>query len=410
MKKTTFVIFIILSSVIQLYSQTWVRSLNGNSIWSVCKDSQGFVYAGTTGSPNGLYKTTDGGNNWVNILSGTSNYLGIAVDSNGNIFAANASNGLMKSTNGGVNWINLPTSVFNNKTVQTVACGKSGFIYVGTVTGGIFRSTDYGVTFPDTAVSSASIVSLFVDQYNPDKIFAGASSVSGATGVYISTNAGLTFTGPHNLYNCWGFIQKTVNELYMITTTSGYPFLKTTDGGYNWSAVSALSGAMRGITKDPGGNIYVCGNGGVFKSTNDGISFINFGLTYSGNLIISSGNKIFAGITGSANGGVWIYTDTTLVNIGNNNQLTSNGYILHQNHPNPFNPKTEILFESSKKEFVEISIFDLSGKKIEFLIKRIFGPGKHSVLWNAERYSSGIYFYVLKTPTYTGSGKMILLK
>ena len=399
------------SFVLQLNSQTWVRTLSGNSIWSVCKDIQGFIYAGTTGTPNGIFRTTDGGNNWTNILiTGTSNYLGIAVDSAGNIYAANLSNGLMKSTNGGINWTNIPLSFFNNKNVQTVICGKNGYVYVGTVTGGIFRSTDFGVTFPDTSLSTATIVSFFIDQYNPNKIYAGASSASSSTGVFISTDAGLTFTGPHNLYNCWGFIQYTPNELYMITTTTGYPFLKTTNGGYNWSTVSSLSGAMRGITKDIAGNIYVCGNGGVFKSTTNGVSFTNSGLTYSGNLIVSSGNKVYAGISGSANGGVWIYTDTTLVNIGNNNYLTGNGYVLHQNHPNPFNPSTEIIFETSKKEFIELSIIDISGKMIESLFKGDTGPGKHSILWNAAKFSSGIYFYILKSQSYTCSMKMILLK
>jgi|WetSurSiteA1Bulk_404760.scaffolds.fasta_scaffold07691_3 photosystem II stability/assembly factor-like uncharacterized protein len=410
MKKTVLVIFIMFSFVIQLNSQTWVRTLSGTSIWSVCKDIQGFIYAGTTGTPNGLYKTTDGGNNWTNILIGTSNYLGIAVDSAGNIYAANLSNGLMKTTNGGTNWTNIPISFFNGKNVQTVACGKNGYVYVGTVTGGIFRSTDYGTTFPDTSISTATIVSFFIDQYNPNKIYAGASSASSSTGVFISTDAGLTFTGPHNLYNCWGFVQNAPNELYMITTTTGYPFLKTTDGGYNWSAVSTLSGAMRGITKDIAGNLYVCGNGGVFKSTNNGVTFSNYGLTYSGNLIVASGDKIFASVSGSANGGVWIYTDTTLVNISNNKYLANQGYLLQQNHPNPFNPSTVIIFESIKREIVELAIIDITGKVLETIFKGEIYPGLHKVVWNASGFSSGIYFYILKTPSFSGSGKMILLK
>ncbi|MCD4795972.1 MAG: T9SS type A sorting domain-containing protein [Candidatus Cloacimonetes bacterium] len=80
---------------------------------------------------------------------------------------------------------------------------------------------------------------------------------------------------------------------------------------------------------------------------------------------------------------------------------------LFQNHPNPFNPITNIQFDIKENETGVLSIFNLKGQIIE---SQRFNSGKHDYLWNAENCSSGIYFYKLKAGNHEETKKMILLK
>ena len=303
--------FLLISTQI-IFSQTWIRKIDGFSMWSIGKDYSGNLYAGTTGTARGIFKSTDFGETWINVFStGASNYLGIACDSLNNVYAANASNGMVYSTDGGQSFTLIPASIFNNNTLNTVACGKNGHIFAGATNGGIWRSTDYGVTFSNTALQTFSIVSISVNRFNPDIIYAGASSTS-ANGFFISTDGGLTFSASANPINVWDILQTNGNILYTPTTSSPYPFSKSTDGGLTWVTTSNQPGAMRGATLDLVEDIYISGNGGVFKSTDSGVSFVNHNLTFSSNKILTFENKIMVCVTGTTNGGVWIFTDTQI--------------------------------------------------------------------------------------------------
>ena len=405
-----FIVVFVLSSKISL-SQTWTQTLNGIAMWSVCKDNLGNIYAGSSGTVKAIYKTTNEGQNWLTLLTGSpSNFLGLSVDSLGNIFGANVSNGVMKSTDGGNNWVNIPISAFGNKNVQSIVCGKNGYVLVGCNNGGIFRSTDFGVTFPDTALTGITIVTLIGDRFNSNIFYAGASSTTGLTGLFISTNSGFSFSGPYNINSCWGVMQKSSSELYMVTTSTGTPFTKSTDGGYNWSTVSAQPGSMRGCSLDLAGNIYINGNGGVFKSTNDGLSFTNTGITASGNQIVSHGNKMYAALTGSTTGGVWIFTDTTLTSVAPVTTGIPQNFELKQNYPNPFNPVTTIEFSVPVTEFITVKIVDIMGREIEMPVNQIAKAGSYKFTFNSKGLSSGIYFYRLTSGKTNIQKRMILLK
>jgi hypothetical protein len=70
------------------------------------------------------------------------------------------------------------------------------------------------------------------------------------------------------------------------------------------------------------------------------------------------------------------------------------------NHPNPFNPETTISFSlnTGNIEDAEISIYNTKGQKVDSLpviLSRVDGS-QYSTIWNAEKFSSGIYFYQLK--------------
>lgn len=405
-----FIVVFVLSSEISL-SQTWTQTLNGIPMWAMCKDRFGNIYAGSSGTVKAIYKTTNEGQNWLTLLSGSpSNFLGLSVDSLGNIFGANVSNGVMKSTDGGNNWANIPITTFGNKNVQAVVCGKNGVVVVGCNNGGTFRSTDYGVTFPDTSLTGVTVVTLFVDRFNPNIIYAGASSTTGSTGFFISTNSGFSFSGPYNVNTCWGVMQKSPNDLYMVTTSTGTPFTKSTNGGYNWSTVSAQPGSMRGCSLDLAGNIYINGNGGVFKSTNDGLSFVNAGVTASGNQIVSHGNKMYAAVTGSTTGGVWIYTDTTLTSVTPVTTGIPKSFELKQNYPNPFNPVTIIGFSVPVTGLVTIKIFDVLGKEVWTLVNEKLQPGTYGTSFDGSKLTSGVYFYKISAGDFRETKKMLLVK
>ncbi|RPI14172.1 MAG: T9SS C-terminal target domain-containing protein, partial [Ignavibacteriae bacterium] len=74
------------------------------------------------------------------------------------------------------------------------------------------------------------------------------------------------------------------------------------------------------------------------------------------------------------------------------------------------NPSTSIKFALAKAGLVSIKIFDVSGREIQELVNSNYNAGSYEVKWNANNYSSGIYFYTIKTNGFTETKKMILIK
>jgi hypothetical protein len=88
---------------------------------------------------------------------------------------------------------------------------------------------------------------------------------------------------------------------------------------------------------------------------------------------------------------------------------------LHNNYPNPFNPSTAISFDLSSENLVNIEIYNSKGQKIKSLINKTYAPGKYTLIWAGKddynkQVTSGIYFYKIKSGSYTHTKKMILMK
>jgi putative AlgH/UPF0301 family transcriptional regulator len=69
-----------------------------------------------------------------------------------------------------------------------------------------------------------------------------------------------------------------------------------------------------------------------------------------------------------------------------------NKFKMYDAYPNPFNPLTQIRYEIPTEGFLEISIFNLRGQKVETLVNEFTQPGKYSTSWDASLVSSGVYF------------------
>ncbi len=95
--------------------------------------------------------------------------------------------------------------------------------------------------------------------------------------------------------------------------------------------------------------------------------------------------------------------------IGNHLEVPK-GFFIGNNYPNPFNPITNIKFGIPSPTLVKIRIYNSQGKEIETLISQYLSTGTYTVSWNAERFSSGMYFYGVEADGFNELKKMILIK
>ena len=85
-------------------------------------------------------------------------------------------------------------------------------------------------------------------------------------------------------------------------------------------------------------------------------------------------------------------------------------YSLSNNYPNPFNPLTTIKYQIPELSIVTLKVFDILGNEIETLVNEEKSIGKYEIEFDASRFSSGVYFYQLRSGEFISTKKMILLK
>jgi hypothetical protein len=90
--------------------------------------------------------------------------------------------------------------------------------------------------------------------------------------------------------------------------------------------------------------------------------------------------------------------------------LIPSEFKLSQNYPNPFNPSTIIEYEIPEDAFINLTLFDMLGNEIKTLLSEQKSKGIYKIQINADDFSSGIYFYRLKTDKFSEIRKMVLLR
>ncbi|MCI0449901.1 MAG: Omp28-related outer membrane protein [Chlorobi bacterium] len=100
---------------------------------------------------------------------------------------------------------------------------------------------------------------------------------------------------------------------------------------------------------------------------------------------------------------------TTPTGIHQQNNVPSE-YSLSQNYPNPFNPTTNIVFTIPKSEHVSLKFYDMMGREVATYLDAVVEAGTYKAEVDASSWSSGIYFYTLKTNSFVETKKMTLVK
>ncbi len=346
--------------------------------WLITPDSS--QYPGTY-----ILKTTDGGNVWSkSMFTDTNIFLNTVFFQDSQKGYMGGGPSLIVYTNdGGINWTRADTDTslifglpvykikfFDNNTGY--ACG--GF---RDIAGIVWVTTNSGVNWKGTMVAPEPFFD--VDALSSTKAVVSGGDLEFGSSTVWTTNAGANWhydtLGVFGLAT--GISFRTKIEGWM-TGSYSRKFLYSIDSGFTWESVYTVdSSSLFDVTFPDSSTGYACGAGGAilkYQRTSSGVN-----------------------------------------NLSEN--FSPESFVIHQNHPNPFNPVTKINYELKSEGYVRIVIYDLLGREMEKLIDKKQTQGTYSIQFDASSFSAGIYyckFYYAddKYPenVISGSMKIVLMK
>jgi photosystem II stability/assembly factor-like uncharacterized protein len=385
-----------------------------------------------------VWRSSNGGTNWVKISQGQSFFDMSFMDYNTGYAISNK---VYKTTNHGINWTDLPiiSAMYSPKYDKMKIAGNT-----------VFGQISYGYA------GGGNIVYFF------DEIYKTQNDGTNWTKILSGGGSGSPSGSSSNTYDDFWFIDANTG-FTILNHSSGSPtsssasceVLKTTNGGTNWFAqfskdscilnqlyfLNASTGFFSIST--PRGT--VSQGKGIFKTTNGGTNWTFLTSFYAENFIFTNEYTAYTPGFGSSDGGVnWVqqfsphsptaikfinnYTGYIVGNEGAIYKTTNAGglnvgvnqisaevpdkFSLSQNYPNPFNPSTKINYELKNTNYVSLKVFDLLGKEVATLVNEKQSAGSYAVDFNSAEFNlpSGIYFYTLNAGEFKETRRMILIK
>jgi hypothetical protein len=356
----------------------------------------------STNTP-GIHRSTNEGANWTIHFGNVTNVRCFSTRGS-TIYAGNSpySGGIAKTTNDGINWIN---EGFYDWAVYAILAE----------TPNIVASTyQHDIWFKENPAGNNWYQSNIYDGFNVYAL-AGKDSIILAgiptSGVYRSTNAGVSFITTLNYSQSIGSIVMSGNYAFAGTSTG---IFKSTDKGVTWTNTSFAFPNVNGLAIS--GNYVFAGTekNGIFISQDLGSTWINIngnlGKRISVNKLFISGNDLYAATYTNS---VLKAPISSLVGI-TEPSVTSlpEEYNLSQNYPNPFNPVTTFTYDIKTSGFITLKVYDILGNEIAELVNEKKNAGRYSVVFDAGKYnlSSGVYFYKLITGEFVDTKRMMLIK
>jgi len=105
---------------------------------------------------------------------------------------------------------------------------------------------------------------------------------------------------------------------------------------------------------------------------------------------------------------VWSFS-VLIIGVEEEEQVPT-AHSLSQNYPNPFNPATTIRYGLPERAHVRLEVFNMLGERVNLLKDGLGDAGYHTVVFEAERLPSGIYFYRLQAGGFGDTKKLILMR
>jgi hypothetical protein len=243
----------------------------------------------------------------------------------GYLFAGIWGGGVFRTTDNGVSWTAL-NSGLTKKDVLALGVYNNN-IFVGTDSG-VFASTNNGATWTE-----AGLVNIWVDAFavSGSRLFAGTYH-----GIYYTDDNGATWGEPSvTWYSTFGFAVS--GGIIFAATGCDMGFggvYRSTDNGTTWTQIGPQYYAVYAILVY-GTTIFAGINPGIFRSTDSGANwtYVNQGVTISTNNFAISGTNIFAGglVSGvflsANNGDSWTAVNTGLTQLDIFGLAAYDGYL-----------------------------------------------------------------------------------
>jgi photosystem II stability/assembly factor-like uncharacterized protein len=287
------------------------------------------VYASTYGG--GIYKTINLGQTWARINNGLGEKwvysLAMSRVDPLTLYAGTETTGFFITKDGGGTWVG------SNNGLPASMAAESAFepwldpylradLFDQSFFEGVPDQTDFG----DAVTSVASILSIAVDSFGPQKLYIGTRG----SGIYRSTDEGVNWMATNlNTQVVYTILSDpfTPSVLYAGCDSASNSLYRSLDAGATWTlGNTGLAGlTVYALAADPitAGILYAGTSMGVYKSVDNGVNWAPFGL--SGRIVSALGlshmtpGMIFAGTSTGLyisrdNGSTWKPANKGLIN------------------------------------------------------------------------------------------------
>ena len=265
------------------------------------------VYAGSTGADGGkgVFKSSDGGRNWIAVNYGITNKRinAVAVNPHNSkiVYAGYEGEGFYKTTDGGEHWATINRTPLHHGTSIAIDRFDSSIVYLGTDSG-MFKSFDGGRTVAPLKNGQSevgTVVNIVIDPRDNHTLYVSKfHDTEENSGIWKSKDAGATWTAANTglsggplrqmgkdrhidsarLTFALAIDPRDSKTLY--TGTLGAGVFKTVDVGEHWTrATSGINTGMPfgnnvySLAIDPGNsNIVFAGTagGGIYRTVDAG--------------------------------------------------------------------------------------------------------------------------------------------
>src|SRR4030095_442894 len=91
-------------------------------------------------------------------------------------------------------------------------------------------------------------------------------------------------------------------------------------------------------------------------------------------------------------------------------QIAAKEYVFYGCHPAVASDKTRIGFEVPEKTPINLAIYDMFGREMDYIINSELEAGYYEYNYNCSKYPEGVYIVKLKAGKFAATKKMFIIR